>query len=53
VHGAIVFVVGQGAVRLRALSSRDFQFIAEAHGYEAKILIVSLNAALDFGFQIV
>jgi hypothetical protein len=53
VHGAIAFVVGQGADRLGALAFRNFQFVAEAHGGETKILVVSFDTSFDFGFQIV
>jgi hypothetical protein len=46
-------VVGQSAVRLKALSFRDFQLVAEFHGGETKILVVSFNAAFDFGLKII
>jgi hypothetical protein len=46
-------VVGQSAVCLRAFAFRDFQFVAEFHSGETKILVVAFNAAFDLGLKIV
>jgi hypothetical protein len=53
VHGAIVFVIGQGAVRLRALAFRNFQLVAETHGCETKVFVVAFDAALNLGLKII
>jgi len=49
----MVFVIGQSAVCLGALTFRNFQFVAETHSGETKILIVAFNAAFDFGLKII
>ena len=49
----MVFVIGQGTVRFGALSFRNFQLVAEAHGCETKVFVVSFNAALDLGLKII
>jgi hypothetical protein len=46
-------VVGQGAIRLGALSLRDFQLVSEADGGDAKEFVVAFDAAFDVGFQII
>ncbi len=53
VHGTIVLVVGQRAIRLGALSFRNFQLVSETDGGDAKELVVAFDAAFDIGFEIV
>jgi hypothetical protein len=49
----MVFMVGQCAIRFRALAFRNFQFVAQIYGGDAKQFFLSLDATLDFGFQMV
>jgi hypothetical protein len=43
----------QGSIRLRAFAPRDFQFVAQIDGGDAEEFFIGLNAAFDFGFQVV
>jgi hypothetical protein len=52
VHGAVVLVIGECAIRFGALALRNFQLIPETDGGDAKELVVAFDAAFDFGFQI-
>jgi hypothetical protein len=49
----MVFVIGEGAIGFRALALRDFKFIPEADGSNAKELVVAFDAAFDFRLEIV
>ena len=46
-------MVRQGAIRLGALALRDFQFVPQLDGGNAKEFFIGLNATLDFGFQMI
>jgi hypothetical protein len=46
-------MVGQCAIRFRAFALWNFQFVAQIHGGDAKEFFLGLDAALDFGFQLV
>lgn len=46
-------MVGQCAVRFRALAFWNFQFVAKIHSGDAEEFLLGLDAALYFGFQLV
>jgi hypothetical protein len=46
-------MVGQGAIRLDALSFGNFEFVPQTDGSDAKKVIIAFDAAFDFRFQIV
>ena len=49
----VIFVMGESAVGFGALSLWNFQTVAQLDRCDAEQLIVTFNAALDVGFQIV
>jgi hypothetical protein len=49
----MVLVIGESAIRFRALALRNFQLVAETDGGDAKKLVVAFDAAFDLRFQIV
>jgi hypothetical protein len=46
-------MVSQCAIRFRALAFWNFQFVAQIHRGDAEEFFLGLDAALDFGFQLV
>lgn len=46
-------MVSQCAIRLCALAFWNFQFVAQVHSGNAEEFFLGLDAALDFGFQLV
>jgi hypothetical protein len=53
VYGALIFVMGEGAVRFGPFSFGDFQLVTKANGREAEKFVVAFDAAFNLGFQIV
>jgi len=53
VDRAVVLVMGQSAVGIRAFSFGNFQMVAQLDRRDAKQFIVALDAAFDVGFQII
>jgi hypothetical protein len=46
-------MVGKSAIRFRALAFWNFQLVAQVHRGDAEEFFLGLDAALDFGFQLV